>query len=438
MNLEEALQRSQAGLTMKVLPPLREMERAVDRICARWPDAVPEPAEGNREKLALEFLDRVNRNDWDRVSVAKVLQAAVAAFDEQRAGRPDLANLHDFLIGEIRATGITSYLSGMFHVYVGSFADGASHTNFLADALRSRRGALGARVDALVDAFPDLLAPAKAPALLANIMATTDEPWQELKNIGFSAPHAPGLLSVAHDRFVALIRDKLDREAEQERLINWLAPRAGVALSRGAGAAIAGLLRPWIAKPIPADRQSRLAEWIVAHYGDPRTNRGSIWAGFEPELRDVLLRWLAQEDMNYFCAVVSATQDSHMWPPRRDFWLKLHAQGRISEAWVAFGRDAGVFARRKLIREGTANITRRFGEQFDRNASTSLLIMRIGDKIVVDGCQNYKTHIFDASDPQAPKLYQGKYYCNDIMRISRNSKPHHPIHVWQTWVQRQI
>jgi hypothetical protein len=438
MNLSDALKRSQVGLLAKVLPPLRDIERAVDRVCERWPDAVPEPAEGNREKLAQEFLGRVTFEDWDKVSVARILEAAVAAFDEHRAGRIDLAPLHDFLINEVRDSSITTFLSGMFYVYVGSFAEGVQHTNLLADALRSRRGALGLRVDALVDSFPDLLVPAKAPALLANIMATSAEPWQELKTIGFSAPHAPGLLSFAHDKFIAHIANKLHLETEQERLMNWLAPRAGVSLSRGAGTAIGALLRPWSANPIPADRQSRLAEWIVEHYGDPRTNRGGIWAGFDPELREVLLRWLAKEDMQFFCDVVTATQDSHMWPPRRDFWLKLHEQGRISEAWVAFGREAREYARRNLMREGATSIAKRFGEQLDRNASTSLLVMRIGNKIVVDGCQNYKTHVFDISDPQAPKLYQSRYFCNDIMRIARNSKQHYPIPSWQTWVQRQI
>ncbi len=35
-----------------------------------------------------------------------------------------------------------------------------------------------------------------------------------------------------------------------------------------------------------------------------------------------------------------------------------------------------------------------FRSKTDRGAEHSLLVMRIGNKIVVDGCHSYKTHIF--------------------------------------------
>jgi hypothetical protein len=66
-----------------------------------------------------------------------------------------------------------------------------------------------------------------------------------------------------------------------------------------------------------------------------------------------------------------------------------------------------------------------------------LLIMRIGNKIVVDGCHNYKTHIFGANEPTAPKLYQATYNCEVIMHKSTLSKTHY-ISTWQPWVERHI
>ena len=64
--------------------------------------------------------------------------------------------------------------------------------------------------------------------------------------------------------------------------------------------------------------------------------------------------------------------------------------------------------------------------------------MRIGNKIVVDGCHNYRTHIFNRDDPKAPKLYGSQYYCDDIMRYSRNAKSHSSIPVWRDWVMRHV
>jgi hypothetical protein len=142
--------------------------------------------------------------------------------------------------------------------------------------------------------------------------------------------------------------------------------------------------------------------------------------------------------MKFFCDMVTATQDSHMWGPRRDFWLKLHKDNMIDEAWVAFGSDALRYAKQNLIREGRTDVGRRFARQLDRGGSTSLLIMRLGNKIVVDGCHSYKTHIFRQDDTQAPKLYQTSYYCDRIMRTSKNSKSHLSIFNWSQWVLQNV
>ena len=64
--------------------------------------------------------------------------------------------------------------------------------------------------------------------------------------------------------------------------------------------------------------------------------------------------------------------------------------------------------------------------------------MRIGNKIVIDGCHSYKTHIFNAHDGNAPKLYQWTYHCDDIMRRSPLSKAHRPIPHGQLWVEQHI
>jgi hypothetical protein len=118
--------------------------------------------------------------------------------------------------------------------------------------------------------------------------------------------------------------------------------------------------------------------------------------------------------------------------------MRLHERGNIDEAWVAFGSEAKEYARKNLMREGATKVSNRFGTQKDRGGSTSLLIMKIGRKIVVDGCHSYKTHIFDIDDPKAPKLYQSSYYCDDIMRASRTSQSHVSIPSWESWVHRHI
>ncbi|SHL33390.1 EH_Signature domain-containing protein [Roseovarius marisflavi] len=110
----------------------------------------------------------------------------------------------------------------------------------------------------------------------------------------------------------------------------------------------------------------------------------------------------------------------------------------IDEAWVAFGASARQYAQRHLVGSDNNHTNRRFGRQLDRGGSTSLLVMRIGNKIVVDGCHSYKTHIFRQNDPKAPKLYQRTYYCDDIMRSSWSSKSHSSIPSWKIWVMQNV
>ena len=76
--------------------------------------------------------------------------------------------------------------------------------------------------------------------------------------------------------------------------------------------------------------------------------------------------------VKFFCDVVTATQDNHMWPPRRDFWLSLYDDKMNDEAWVAFGSSARHYAQRHLVRSGRMDSGRRFGSQLDRGGSTSL------------------------------------------------------------------
>jgi hypothetical protein len=150
----------------------------------------------------------------------------------------------------------------------------------------------------------------------------------------------------------------------------------------------------------------------------------------------VILRWLTGENIRFFLDVVSEVEDSHMWVPRRKFWLGLHERGRIDAAWVAFSDSAAKEAKR---RGAGGKGTLRFGVQtagYGR-ANTSLLILKIGRKIVVEGSHSYKVHIFDESNQRAPTLYQWRYDCEAVRVIpGSNVKSHNGD--WQSWVLEHI
>lgn len=425
-------------LFSRALPPLDAIGKAVERIARRWPDAVTVPAENDREQLAMEMLLRVRNWSWNDLRLSRVMSAAMAVFDDKRRSRDDLDEVREFYLRELVETDSLTFLKGMLQVYLETFQPDCAATDRLAEALERRRKDVTAVSSRMLELLPNLFEPDEAPRELAKLMLEAADPYQAVKELGFRAPHSTGLSKFAYRAFVRQLGPKLRQTAAWKRLFAWLFPENGSPLQQDAGFAVEALLRAWGDELPPDNIRSELSEAIIAAYNDPRTHSGGIWTGFDPGLKAVLLRWLTKQDMLFFCDMVTATQNSHMWPPRRDFWLRLYEQGRINEAWVAFGSEAREFARKNLLRSGAKNVNRRFGYQSDRGGSTSLLIMRIGNKIVVDGCHSYKTHIFSSNDPSAPKLYQGYYYCDDIMRSSRKSKPHNSIYSWASWVEQNV
>lgn len=425
-------------LRTRTMPPMDQVRRAVEGILTRWPDVVRTPDDRDRERLALEMLRRTSDWNWDGITTQRIISAAVAVFDEDRRMRSDLAPVRDFYLSEIETREPGAFLDGMVGVYVDSFSEGALHTHALAKALAQRADDLGSRHRKLHEAVTGLFRPGDAPGELAHRMAEAENSYEELKRIGLSRPHTSGLARTAQRIFLSRLAPDLAEPTARRKLFNWLTPEHGSVLQSGAGQAVEALLAVWRDCTPPDALRNELCEAIIAGWNDPRLHSGGIWSGFDPTLKAVLLRWLTHQDMKFFCNMVTATQNSHMWAPRRDFWLKLYDDKMIDEAWVAFGSDARLYAQQHLVRSGKTDMNRRFGRQLDRGSSTSLLIMRIGNKIVVDGCHSYRTHIFRLDDKKAPKLYARDYYCDDIMRVSRNAKSHSSIPSWSQWVLQHV
>lgn len=433
------LQRGQSFRT-RALPPLGQIKRSVDNIMSHWPDAVRTPEDRDREKLAQNMRLRVSKWNWENTTTQRVISAAVAVFDKERCNRPDLRDVREFYVDEIATREPGAFLDGMVGVYLDSFTVGADHTRDLARSLSARGSDLGGRHRKLIIALPQVFTPDAAPRGLAQLMLETDDAYAKLQSIGLSSPHTSGLAKAAQKLFVKSLAPDLANTSARQKLLNWLTPQTGPVLQTGAGPAVEALLSVWRTQTPPDALRNELSEAIIAAWNDPRLHAGGIWSGFDPDLRAILLRWLTHQDMKFFCNMVTATQNNHMWPPRRDFWLQLFDDNMIDEAWVAFGSAARRYAQQNLIRQGDASMNTRFGRQLDRGGNTSLLIMRIGNKIVVDGCHNYRTHIFRIDDPKAPKLYDNfqPYYCDRIMHAATNSRSHHPIPRWKEWVLKHV
>lgn len=427
-----------AHFEMTALPTLNRLISTTDRIMSRWPDAVRNPPERDREKLVQEVRERLDANNWRGAKMYLVTSAARALFDEERRDRLDLASLRQFYFEEIEVSTKSGFLGAMFSVYLTTYAPGSSHSRRLAMALTAAAGRLGARWTQLVAAVPGILDATHAHEEVAEFMLSMDDPWNELKQIGLRKPHDTGLMTQAHLAFVELLRPGLKYRGEMERLISWLKPEQQEAKVSGASEAIEALLGHWINQAPPPDDLRYLTETLVSLYGDPRVLRGGAWTGVSESAMAVFMRWLTGENIRFFLDIVSAVEDSHMWEPRRKFWLGLHRLGRIDAAWVAFSDKGADEARRRT--GGSRSATRPgYGRQIAGGSrwNTSLLILQIGRKIVVEGSHNYMVHIFDKSNPSCPSLYQREYDCEKI-RVTPGAKAKAHLGHWEGWVLENV
>lgn len=419
-------------LSSRPLPPLEPIKQAVSRIQDRWPDIVPIPRDVDREKMAQDMRRRIRDWNWDEITTQQVIAAAGAVFDSERRDRSDLKDVRAFYFKEIATGRPGPFLDGLAGVYINSFTENADHSHALAQKLRERSSELGARRQRLLAALPALFTTDRVSQQLEDIMSSVPDARAELKSIGLT--YNCGLARAAQEKFVKNLAPQLKTQDARRKLFNWFAPANGPVIGDGAEEAVAALLRVWRDETPPDDLRQDLSEKIITAWQDPRIQGGGIWPLIDGKLKEILFRWLSHQDMKYFCEMVTATQDSHMWPPRRDFWLALDSEKKIDEAWVAFSPAAYDYVKQNLLKKDAQT---RFAKQTKRN-DLSLLIMKIDNKIIVEGCHSYKTHIFHDDDPDAPKLYQGEYDAEEIRTKSLKSKAHISISNWKSWVERYV
>jgi hypothetical protein len=244
---------------------------------------------------------------------------------------------------------------------------------------------------------------------------------------------------------VKLLKPLLKEKSGLDKLFNWLRPAGQQPRMSGAAEAITAILSHWKSREPSAELISHITQSLVSAYQDPRVSRGGTWSGVSDDALSVILRWLTGENIRFFLDTVTAVEDSHMWEPRRKFWLKLYEQGRIVGAWVAFSDEAERYARRSLARAG-AGRTLSYGHQVAGGGrrNTSLLILDMGSKIVVEGSHNYMVHVFRKNSPMTPQLYQRTYDCEAIRLIRDHPRGFHEARVhdapgnWRNWVQEKV
>ncbi|MBL3597152.1 hypothetical protein JMM63_16515 [Rhodovulum sulfidophilum] len=415
-------------------PDFTQLRRSVERVLERHGRA--EPPERNPERLLAEMARRIETDDWTRVPMSFATRTARVAFSADWRDRKAFDPVRTFLLAEIEASTRTGFLNPMVRIYLENFAADAPAIRRLGHALARSSGKIGAQWRQLLENVPRLFDPASAPTDLAERMDGMEDIWNGLRKLGIRQPHAPGLMADAHLALIRRLAPRLDRAEDIERLLSWLRPQGHEPLSAGAPEAIGALLAHWLRRSPPEDVKRLLVERLTEFYGHPKANRNAVWNTVPEECERLFLHWITGAHIRLLFRILAEVEQKHMWRDREDFWWTLYEQGRLDEVWIAFNPEGYRAALSRLppeTRESSVPFGRQVGEK-----DKSLLIMRIGHKIVVEGTYNFKVHIFDIKSPSAPKLYLRKYDVADLRsRRGAESRAHHGD-AWQSWVRQRI
>jgi hypothetical protein len=441
-SLSEALRQfTGRGLGNVSLPDLGLVESAGNRVIQKWPYVTVRTTETDCHKVAAELRNRIEKNDWAKVRVTDVVGYARVLFGQNCRNSHEVKPLHDFLLKELQLTDQSSLVNGMADVFYENYCVDVPSIKRFGDVLLERRSLLNSRWSLALNSFPSVFKVGQAHIEIAEAMVRMSLPHEELPHLGIVTPFEGGLMEHAHQVFIEKIRPQLSTRDGMEKIFNWIRPAPGVVRQAGAVSIVTALLSHWTAREPDTVIKKLITENLIATYRDPRVDRG-FWVGVDKPLMDVFFRWLTGADMHFFTNVVDKTafEGKHMWPPRRDFWLNLFENKKIDQAWVAFSDGA----RREAISmmQVRSQTDTRFGRQNSGSyTSTSLLIMKIGNKIVVDGCHSYKTQIFNEDDLGAPHFpwddnasYDNRRMLYDAYEIRTRSKAsyrHHPIDSWK-------
>lgn len=177
------------------------------------------------------------------------------------------------------------------------------------------------------------------------------------------------------------------------------------------------LLTPWIKKTPPDAVRTKLLNYFVKHYLDPRLitsgNPGHHWQGVSEKARDVVRRWLAGDTLRGFVRILEDTADS-IWTFRQKFWMAYYDAGHIDEAWLVLGDRAAMRARQMFVNQPTMTYARFMGGAAPEQ---SVLLLKFGGLIFTEWSHNGSLRAFHDSAIDAPNLYKKLYHGDDLRNV---------------------
>ncbi|MGV2181309.1 EH signature domain-containing protein [Rhizobium rhizogenes] len=267
----------------------------------------------------------------------------------------------------------------------------------------------------------NLYDPVLGPRNIATLALRRDEsPVDAMRSLGFGALDAQSGFTEAITRnLLAELANgaEPDHRKRLEKVRTYAIDSRNELAFKGLDVEIAeALMKPFLGKVPEKSIKDLFLNFILSIFKDPRLHPGR-WDRF-PHIKALVISWLTEQSLRQFLDIVGLTvrdpSDAEMWRYRRAFWEAAYNKGIIKGAWVVFAEDGARSARSHFGKNVDFGVFNSDGsKQIQR--THAVLLLEIGPGIVADWSHNGRVNIWsDASERNAPKLYQRMYSSDDV------------------------
>jgi hypothetical protein len=174
-------------------------------------------------------------------------------------------------------------------------------------------------------------------------------------------------------------------------------------------AAVRAALEPF-GDETPAEcARDALLDFAIQLLRDPRP-RPEGWRDC-PEAETIARRWLTEQSLRLFFAVLDHRGRKERWAHRRAFWNALYRKGHIDEAWVVLESVSALEAQR-LFGQSAG-----FGRFEGFQPGHCVLMLNVRGLRIAEWSHNQPCSIWDEEDDALwPRLYQGAYSPSELRK----------------------
>ena len=414
VTLKDRINMTSADVFMMTPPPDHRMQRIVDKL-ARDADGFDDPKEIPKVELQAALI-AVSKNEATSKQLKIACMAGlptIQAMDQETVGQ----SLVDRLLSTIEVNG--DGLGKKFYkaLLVGYLVYGVKGT-WLGDLVLEF---LKRHVDDLPIRWAErvrehhLLDDDVGKHFLQYLLEwEPNQTKEQLRKAGLAGLRLNGAVGgLIFETFALELGSRLTRD-RFERFKGYVTTQEGVRFSNRPDLYAEALLRPFLKGVAEQDLQHEIQDFLIQHFDDPRT-RQARWASVDPELLNLIRRWLAEGAFDLLMSVVNASNSTHQWTEREEFWKYYFNKEVITDAWVALGENAN-FEAKKLINAGQLRGTGEYGRIVGHSVQSdhSMLILRMGDFIVSEWTHEGKVRLYRSTNKYAPQPYLQQYKAQKI------------------------